>query len=626
YRANVWYEMEVEAVGQRLRTAIDGRTVFDVHDDVLVCGKVGLLSGTPIPTAAHFDDVRVQSTRRFFEDFSRLAAGRWLRLRGEWTQREESDGHVCTVTATEPAKAIAGSRRWRDCTVRATVRMPAGMTPDSAVGLVGRYTDEMNYALFAWRPAAGRARIEAIVDGETVVRRDVAAPTGDIGTSHVLELTWKNAVAEAALDGEPLGSVAALGLQRGKIGLYAAQAQDMAFQDVQVDFRRPPRPTPTHKVFEREATMLIWAGAANDWETTYQTLDGKTVRPYWHRASCFGDSTVQVDLKDDGAKAPRACRLVLAAESVKNVLSGYNFVLEWPRGESESGCRAAIARGDRMVGEVQLPKGRAVRRVRFERIGSHIVASVNDENVLVWRDPEPLPGCRVAYAVTGLWVKKEDVSVYSDNLRVYTFSSAPTDWRSAAGVWAVTNRWECDPRWSFFSGVPSDRQDLAALWNKCGFRGDVCVEFAVGPKMDRAAGSSYQYARDFNATLCADGQDLASGYGFLFGGWDNTVTAITRKGKVVARSSYVIPRSSSIHRRWFYIKAEKRGDVLSYWIDGSRVLTWKDPEPLTGDRVAVWTWDCGLMVSRVRVSGSTVTAAEKPGTPVGLLGTGYPMK
>jgi hypothetical protein len=628
YASDVWYELEVEVTGQRLRAGIDGHRVFEVEDSTLVCGKIGLYTCTPIPAAAHFDDVSVHTTRGFVDDFSTVAAGRWLRLRGEWTQTQEADGHVCMVTADEPAKAIVGSRRWRDYTASTIVRVPRGMGLDGEVGLVSRYTDEMNYALFAWRPAAGTARVETVVDGKTIERHDVAAPRGPVGTSHVLALGWKNAVALASLDGRQVGSAAALGLERGMMGLYAAKARDVAFEEVRVGFPRPPRRVPTHKVFEREATMQIWAGAASDWETTYQTLDGRTVRPSWHRASCFGDSTIQLDLKDgpsDSRTGESVCRLVLAAESVKNVLSGYNFVVEWPAPKSDTGVRAAILRGDQAVAETELPKERTLRRLRFERIGAHVLASVNDEDILIWRDPEPLQGCRVAYALKGLTIDKEDVSVYADNLRVYTFSTAPKDWRSGGGIWAVTNRWECDPRWSFFSGVP-DRGKLAALWNKCGFSGDVCVEFAVGPKMERARGGSYQYARDFNAVLCAEGDDLASGYGFLFGGWDNSATAITRKGKVVARSSYVIPRSSSIHRRWFYIKAEKRGDTLNYWIDGSRVLTWKDPEPLTGDRAAIWTWDCGIMVSRVRLSASTVTGCELPGEPVGAPQMDYPMK
>jgi hypothetical protein len=461
-----------------------------------------------------------------------------------------------------------------------------------------------------------------------VERCEVAAPEGPVGTSHVLELGWENAVARASLDGRPIGSAAALGLDRGMMGLYAARASDVAFEEVRARFPRPPRRVPTHKVFEREATMQIWAGAASDWETTYQTLDGRTVRPNWHRASCFGDSTIQLDLKAEPSRTKTSepsCRLVLAAESIKNVLSGYNLVVQWPGATSDTGGRAVILRGEKTVAETGLPKGRALRRLRFERIGAHLLASVNDENILVWRDPEPLRGCRVAYAAGGLTIDKDDVSVFADNLRVYTFSTAPKDWRSGGGIWAVTSRWECDPRWSFFSGVP-DRGKLAALWNKGGFSGDVCVEFAVGPKMERARGGSYQYARDFNVALCAEGNDLASGYGFLFGGWNNSATAITRRGKVVARSSYVIPRSSSIHRRWFYIKAEKRGDTLSYWIDGSRVLTWKDAEPLTGDRAAIWTWDCGIMVSRVRLSASTVTPCELPGEPVGSPQMDYPLK
>ncbi|HRR81644.1 MAG TPA: hypothetical protein P5118_15795, partial [Planctomycetota bacterium] len=142
----------------------------------------------------------------------------------------------------------------------------------------------------------------------------------------------------------------------------------------------------------------------------------------------------------------------------------------------------------------------------------------------------------------------------------------------------------------------------------------VSVEFAVGPKMDTSkGGTAYKYTRDFNVTICADGQDLSSGYSFLYGGWDNKETAITRGNTVVARCDSVIPRSSGIHRRWFYLKAEKRGNTLNFFVDGVRVLTYKDPDPLPGNRVGIWTWGNGIMVSRVRISARALGGTEPPG-------------
>jgi len=281
-----------------------------------------------------------------------------------------------------------------------------------------------------------------------------------------------------------------------------------------------------------------------------------------------------------------------------------------------------------------VPLASPVHRLRFERLGNYLIASVNDKPILHAKDPHPLVGCRAAFAAQNFplpsktpatapgGVKvysfdRQDVAVFSDTLRIYTFSKAASDWRPAAGTWEISNRWECDPRWSFFSGVP-EGEALAAIWNKFGFDGDLSVEFAVGPKMETArGGTAYRYTRDFNVTICADGKDLASGYSFFYGGWDNKETAITRGNTVVARCAAVIPRQSGIHRRWFYLKVEKLGNTLNFYVDGIRVLSYADPTPLPGNRVALWTWGNGIMVSRVRISASAIRPAEPPGIPRG---------
>ena len=625
YERGVWYELVAEVVGGRIRTLIDGHEVFNVTDDDVCFGQIGLYSATASPATAHFDDMLVQTVRRFEDDFSTVAARRWRPLKGSWEQRAEGGGYFCFVDADEPAKAVAGSSRWRDYTASVTLRLPDPLTPESQVGLVAHYLDEMNYALFAWKPGSGTARLEVRVEGERVAIEEVQAPQAPATTSHILDLACEHGVLTARLNGQPLTSAWVPRLRKGRAGLYAAGVEGLAFDRVQVRFPLPPEPVLTaNEVFEKEHTMQIWAGAAQDWEATSETIAGNPIRPQWHRADFFGPATIEAEIRKELAPSgeARRCRLVLSAESPRTVASGYNFVLTWPSAAGQP-CQAVLLRGAETVGQASVtPEGRA-RRLRLQRIDHHVIASVNEDQVLAFRDAEPLAGSRAAYATTGLAIPATDVQVFSDNVKVYSFSRAISDWRTAAGTWEVTNRWECDPRWSFFSGVPQDGR-LAALWNKHAFEGDVTVEFAVGPKMENArGGGNYRYARDFNVTIGADGQDIRSGYSFTFGARDNSLTGIWRGDKLLARSSFVIPRSSGIHRRWFYIKVEKRGNTLNYWIDGSRVLTAQDPDPLTGNRVAIWSWNCGIMIARVRISAEHFGEMELPASSRGPCRTIY---
>lgn len=625
YQAGVWYELGAEAIEDRIRAFIDGHEVFSVSDPNLCFGSVGLYTALSTPAEAHFDDVLVQGMRAFEDDFATVAAARWRPLGGAWSQDSDERGSFCLASAQAPARAVAGSSQWRDYTLAVNLRLPALLAPETEVGLVSHYLDETNYALFAWQPASGAARFEAFVDGQRAAQEHAVVPRAPAATGHRLSVQWRGTVATASLDGQPVVSAWVPGLPRGAVGLHAAEAKDLRFEHVRVDFPLPPEPVLTsHKIFSRELTMEVWAGAANDWEADQETLDGAATQVWWHRADFHGDATMEIDLKDAAAAAaagksnvPRAVRLVLSADLGKSASSGYTFVLQWPGGAGSTGAayKATLLRAGAVAAQRTFSLDSALHRIRFERIGNHIIASANNEPLLAAKDPRPLTGCRAAFAAVNIPIPREDVAVFSDTVQVYTFNKAASDWRPAAGVWEISNRWECDPRWSFFSGVP-DKTDLAAIWNKWAFDGDVSVEFAVGPKMETArSGTAYKHTRDFNVTICADGRDLTSGYSFLYGGWDNKETAITRGDKVVARAATVIPRSSSIHRRWFYLKAEKLGNTLNFYVDGSRVLSYTDPTPLPGNRVAIWTWANGIMVARVRISASAIGPAEPPGTP-----------
>ncbi|NQT52510.1 hypothetical protein HQ576_10685, partial [bacterium] len=626
YQPGVWYDLAAEVVGQRIRAYIDGQPVLQAADANLCFGQIGLHAAMPASQAAHFDDVRVQSVDAFHDDFSAPVAGRWSVLRGTWEQGPVKGGHARFVSAEQPARCIAGSHRWRDYTVTTAVRLPARLSGDGEVGLLGHYLDETNYALFTWVPARGVARLEVVAAGEQLVAQQAEVARGLPDTPHTLALQWRQDVLEARLDGQPALSAWTPKLPRGRIGLYGALIQHLAFEDVRVAFPLQAEPVlTTHEVFAREHTMQIWAGAARDWDTTSENVDGQPIAVLWHRASFFGDASIELEL-DEGDKSnsgPRSCHLVLSAKPQQSVNTGYRFALAWPTdGEGKQTYAVDMLRAGKPVASTKLKLARPPHRLRLDRIGQHLIASINDEQVLGFRDPKPLAGTRAAYAFRHLKVAKEDVKVFSDNVHVYTFSRAGSDWRPAAGSWTISNRWECDPRWSFFSGVPKEGK-LAGIWNKRACEGDVSIEFAVGPKMEsKRGGSRYSYVRDFNVTIAADGKDLNTGYTFLYGGWGNSRTAITRQGKVVAEVSRKIP-TGGIHRQWFYVQVEKRGNTLTYSIDGSRVLTFTDPNPLRGSRVAIWTYDCGIMVSRVRVSASRIGAAEAPGTPSGACRTLY---
>jgi len=63
--------------------------------------------------------------------------------------------------------------------------------------------------------------------------------------------------------------------------------------------------------------------------------------------------------------------------------------------------------------------------------------------------------------------------------------------------------------------------------------------------------------------------------------------------------------------RWYNVTAERVGDVLRLTVDGNELLSWRDQVPLSGDRVGLYTWGCGLRVRRFRAfaRGVSVTVS-----------------
>jgi len=265
---------------------------------------------------------------------------------------------------------------------------------------------------------------------------------------------------------------------------------------------------------------------------------------------------------------------------------------------------------------VGIPASTPVHSLALERRDDLLMAKLNGRAVWDGRIP---PGNdsllrvgRIGRGATDEWARA--VEIRAASVQTYSFSEAPVDWIPASGEWEVTNRWECDDRWSFFSGAQADGP--ACLWNKRQHGENISIEFFVGPKMDRQRGQWYEYAADFNAVICADGSDIASGYSFMFGGWDDRGSQIVRETRILAENPrIVIPRKSSTHRRWFHVKLRKRGPELTFWVDGALVGSVKDDQPLSGNRFGLWTWKNGIMVAQVRVATDTEMASVGMAAP-----------
>ena len=58
---------------------------------------------------------------------------------------------------------------------------------------------------------------------------------------------------------------------------------------------------------------------------------------------------------------------------------------------------------------------------------------------------------------------------------------------------------------------------------------------------------------------------------------------------------------STVHRRWWYLKVNKIGPRVECWLDNKMLFTYNDPKPLDMGQIALWTYNNGIMLSRVQV-------------------------
>ncbi len=614
-----WARLRVGAFGARLAAYVDDREVLTAEDPSFAFGMIGLRVATE--AGADFDDVFVRGQRGIIEDF-RTGTVTWQKRAGEWTVRRVTPTSGPSLRAIGPpadsarpnAKLIAGDDSWADS--RLSVRVSP--TSRGKLGLVSRYHGEADHDLFLYDTNAGEYSLVSVRDGEQSVAASVAAEPMTSPRTLVVRLVDGVTICEA--DGAMVLSYFSPELASGKVGLFVAKESAAVFSRLAVTFPEPPRPVLTKlETFGAEKTMANWAAAASDWREVRTDCWGRKADVAWHRGGFPGGGSMQAGVAFDATKGGEVhlfiCCDVLAEGRARQLKAGYQMTIRSAARGAVGGTVALLRNGEEVAAE-KLSELGSSSRIILKNVADYVLAEVDGEIVLAFKDKEPLDGWQVGYAVDeATTVEPEDVDVFCPNTASYSFVRAAADWRTAGGKWLVMNRWRCDPRWSFFGG--ESKKGVAAIWHKSELRGDLNIEFAAGIRHKAVRGGYGKFASDMNLTICGDGRSLASGYGFVMGGWSNTKTAITRNGRVVAEAKLKIP--GGIHRRWFYFKITKRKGHLKYYIDHKLVLEYVDPRPLPDGQAALWTWQNGLMVARVRMAAEQFGLKENFNAPVPIV-------
>lgn len=180
---------------------------------------------------------------------------------------------------------------------------------------------------------------------------------------------------------------------------------------------------------------------------------------------------------------------------------------------------------------------------------------------------------------------------------------------STGGFWRTVNGELLSP------GVKNN-----PLWLKAKLPQNVAVEFDV---------KSMSPEGDVKVEIFGNGTDHASGYVLIHGGWNNTMSVIARldehgaplgqlqneaKGADLVKSGVFKKdtrmRVEGVHRRVEIGKSnhwriERRGSVITWFLDGQKYMEFDDPIPLVGEaqnRFGFSSWEAQLYFDNLSIT------------------------
>jgi len=611
-----WFSLGVRTCGTRVQAILDGAVIMDLTSSRLIGGGVGLyVEGGDEEHQAFFDDVVVRNTsvidytnRTWIETHARRASGSWGVTELERPARPPA---LAPVLRSRSGELLLGSVEWPAPCLRAEVPVPDGREQVGFVAGLGGPGEQH------WRVTLGRAgdalALQIVEEGEAGSRRlaaceDVPLPDGE-SVELCVDFTREGEI-NVSVDGRLWLRAPRTGSAAGAPAVFGVGAKGAEFRDLAVCFERQEdrERLPAEEVFKDDPYMKHWSSPQGAWWPETGRADA-----FWHVGDFYGRSDIEIPLRAG----------VLFVHAAHTIAQDGGYALrqrELPAEGEQRRHELALLRLGRQVAAAtvdpaSVPDGKVV----LHRHGPYVWVTAGQTELLSFRDPEPLPGTRAA--VSGLSAGElANLTIHRYQVQDYYFERAPGDWY-AVGRWEVTARFTCDPRWSHMAAVTDS---AAILFNKFRYEGDVTLEAFMGMRM-HAGGGGYPRVGDLNLALYTRPYDLSSGYSFVLAGWDpywsERATYLLKGTERVAfcgerllpsvrkpgEANRVIPvpwisGGRDIHGAWYYVKARKRGNRLSFYVDNRLAYEYEDPEPIEAFSPAIWTYDGSVVFARVKVS------------------------
>ncbi len=645
-RQGQWYRMRLENSAGKIKAHIDEVCIFEGLDKKMAPGRIGLAASG---SGAFFDDVAAHGFSRMAFDFSSAdqlkswefdpAWGLSTPVASEKTVKQimMSDLHGRHVPAADilslsrfdssPGYLYTGNKAWKNYEVSFDV----WLSSDGVWEFHFYRTHENTTAKIIFEKINRKwtGRMVRIAESREEVLAQTQIPVDDAKWVQ-MKLSCHDGFIQFYINGKQVLAAVDSILKGGGFGFRTNGNSGIFIDNLSIEFAPAERFLfAEHDIFKRETTMKDWAWKKNEWEQDAANKRWIHRRDFRGNVTCiipeavFSDNSIYMIIKGSRTDEHQGCKVTVAEQG-------------------ETTTRITLSENGILLKQTEIPTvSDSTHKVMFREQGGFYLVYIDD--MLVLWSPKKEPPNGTAIILSDAVGDIEKVDICAANTRDYFFHVAPVDWYPGAGNWEVRNRWRCAPQWSWFGAL--EKQGCSVIWSKRHFDGDLTLDVYCSFKMLKQR-PPYN-THDLNITICGNGRSLEQGYSFIYGGWRNSATAIMKNGKVVARTDKVLapspihgmPNTNTLHRRWFFFRIEKKEDTITYFFDDKKVLEYKDPEPIHGGHVGIWTQDNGMMLARARISYShetlsipqrkTVTrletAAEKPESGIHLKSAPYIM-
>jgi hypothetical protein len=657
-----WYTLRLNVSWGRVEALVDGEVLLSATNPGTVEGRVGFYAdGVAHPSKPEVDDetakmylVVDKTTKQQYNDaadamnsagnirFNDVKVDDWVGIDNLTTcasYATEKTGHwqtnAANITSTSASTLLTGDKQWSHYQITTQMRLPAN-------GSAGLYIhQDAQQSGYLWKISAMSQALIPLVKG-------IPGPAVDSATVKIAPSAWADLRVESDgpsvtcyCNGQRVLETYDLAHVSGRCGLYASDAGAQFTSFSVTPWQATLQTVKIHSGFDADGWMATWSGNESDWYPVvnhgqYLRLpssrgDASDPGPagplmtnvpglYWNKGGYYHDLRVTIPLDKatlDGQS--------LYLSTNYDEKTGYRLTLTSKDGQGA----AALFRNGELVKiypfamSKTIDKEKTVTLLVFQRRGNILVLTADyvdpgdtfddptpfgSDQLFAYRDPKPLACEMIGFNVIDDTLPAAHLIVASDRIQD-AFEESPANWMAQSGIWAVMARFTCQPQWNWYGGFGAG---TPTLWNKTRLDGDQTVEVYMGIKMqyDNETQNETQRFRDLNATICADGVHVNSGYTVIRAGMLNgaRTTMLLRKGTVVAKSIlYADQIPSTAHRQWFAIRLEKRGAKIQVFIDNHLSMSYVDPDPLPGGYTAFWTLNNGIMIGRANLSAEKMT-------------------